>query len=477
MKKFIKWLIISLLTFTSFFVIYYIKKLNILDIKYLFIFAGVVTLLCALNLFKLLRKKTSKPSRIIFGIFSLLLIIIYGFICRYSSSTIDFVKKATKLKIETVNYSVLVLKDTDYKDILDLTDKKIGFLSTDNNLNDSVKVLKNKFKFENVDYEDIGTLLGELYNNELNAISINDAYISLLEESNNEFVKNYKVIYTYQVSVKVKDNKVNKVDFTKDPFIVYISGTDSRGTVSDVSRSDVNIIAVINPTTHKILLVSTPRDYYVQLHGTTGIKDKLTHAGVYGIDMSKNTMEDLLDINIDNVVKVSFRTVVNLVDTIDGIDINSDTEFTATSELTRNKCYYVEGNNHLNGDCALRYARERKTYTTGDRHRGQNQQQVITAIVEKMTNPKYLIRYNQILKNIDGTIETDINYEQITELAKYELTNLSKWSVESISLDGEGAMLPTYSMGYNLPLYVMIPNEETVNNAKNKINEYLSTNN
>ena len=459
------------------FVIYYIKKLNILDIKYLFIFAGVVTLLCALNLFKLLRKKTSKPSRIIFGIFSLLLIIIYGFICRYSSSTIDFFKKATNLKMETVNYSVLVLKDTDYKDILDLTDKKIGFLSTDNNLNDSVKVLKNKFKFEKSNYEDIGSLLGELYNNELNAISINDAYISLLEESNNEFVKNYKVVYTYKVNVKVKDNKVNKVDFTKDPFIIYISGTDSRGSVSDVSRSDVNIIAVVNPTTHKILLVSTPRDYYVQLHGTTGIKDKLTHAGVYGIDMSKNTMEDLLDINIDNVVKVSFRTVVNLVDTIDGIDINSDTEFTATSELTRNKCYYVEGNNHLNGDCALRYARERKTYTTGDRHRGQNQQQVITAIVEKMTNPKYLIRYNQILKNIDGTIETDINYEQITELAKYELTNLSKWSVESISLDGEGAMLPTYSMGYDLPLYVMIPNEETVNNAKNKINEYLSTNN
>ena len=477
MKKFIKWLIISLLTFTSFFVIYYIKKLNIISFKYFMIFASIVTILCILNVFKLIRKKTRKTSKIFFGILSFILIIIYGIICRYSSSTIDFVKKATKLKIETVNYSVLVLKDTDYKDILDLTDKKIGFLSTDNNLNDSVKVLKNKFKFEKSDYEDIGSLLGELYNNELNAISINDAYISLLEESNNEFVKNYKVVYTYKVNVKVKDNKVNKVDFTKDPFIIYISGTDSRGSVSDVSRSDVNIIAVVNPTTHKILLVSTPRDYYVQLHGTTGIKDKLTHAGVYGIDMSKNTMEDLLDINIDNVVKVSFRTVVNLVDTIDGIDINSDTEFTATSELTRNKCYYVEGNNHLNGDCALRYARERKTYTTGDRHRGQNQQQVITAIVEKMTNPKYLIRYNQILKNIDGTIETDINYEQITELAKYELTNLSKWSVESISLDGEGAMLPTYSMGYDLPLYVMIPNEETVNNAKNKINEYLSTNN
>lgn len=476
MKRFIKWLIVSLLAFSSFFLIYYIKKLNILEFKYLIILAGVVTLLCALNIFKLLRKKTSKPSKIIFGIFSLILTVLYCFICRYSNATINFVKNATNLNKELVNYNVLVLKDSSYKDILDLTDKKIGFLSTDNNLSESMKKLSKKINYEDNKYDEIGTLLGELYNKELNAISINEAYISLLEESNNEFVKNYKIIYKYSIRVDVKD-KVNKIDFTKDPFVIYISGTDSRGTVSDVSRSDVNIIAVVNPKEHKVLLVTTPRDYYVQLHGTTGIKDKLTHAGVYGIEMSKNTMEDLLDVNIDNVVKVSFKTVVNLVDTIDGIDINSDTDFTATSELTKEKCHYVLGNNHLNGDCALRYARERKTYNTGDRHRGQNQQQVITAIVEKMTNPKYMIRYNEILKNIDGTIETDITYDQITELAKYELTNLSSWKVESISLDGEGAMLPTYSMGYDLPLYVMIPNEETVNNAKNKINEYLGLNN
>ena len=477
MKRFIKWLIVSLLAFSSFFLIFYIKKLNILDTKYLLILTAIVTLLCVLNVFKLLRKKTSKPSKVFFGIFSLILIIIYGIICRYSSTTINFMKKATNLKMETVNYSVLTLKDAKVNDILDLTDKKIGFLSNDNNLNESINTLKKKLNFEKSEYEEIGTLLGELYNSEVNAITINEAYISMLEDSNNEFVKNYKVVYTYTVRVDIKDNKVNKVDFTRDSFVIYISGTDSRGSVSDVSRSDVNIIAVVNPTTHKVLLVTTPRDYYVQLHGTTGIKDKLTHAGVYGIDMSKNTMEDLFDVKIDNVVKVSFKTVVNLVDTIDGIDINSDTDFTATSELTKNKCHYVLGNNHLNGDCALRYARERKTYTTGDRHRGQNQQQVITAIVEKMTNPKYLIRYNEILKNIDGTIETDISYDQITELAKYELTNLSKWKVESISLDGEGAMLPTYSMGYDLPLYVMIPNEDTVNNAKNKINEYLGLNN
>ena len=470
MKRFLKWLLVSLLAFSSIFVIIYVYKLNILENKYLIPFIAGVILLGALNIFKLVRKKTRKGPKIAFAIFSALLIIIYTIICRFTDTTIGFLKKITNLKMETVNYSVLVLDNTDYSEILDLTDKKIGFMGTDLNLNDSEKELKNKMTFEKSTYDDIGSLIGALYNNELNAVVVNEAYIHMLEESENEFVKNYKVIYKYTVRVLLKDNRVKTVDYTKDPFVLYVSGTDSRGTVSDVSRSDVNIIIVVNPKTHKILLVNTPRDYYVQLHGTTGIKDKLTHAGVYGIDMSKNTMQDLLDVKINNVVKVSFQTVIKLIDTIDGIDITSEKDYIPH---TNKNCHITEGEQHLDGTCALAFARERYTYETGDRHRGENQQQVITKVVEKMTNPKYMIRYNDILKNTEGTIETDISYDDITELAKYELSNLTSWTVESISLDGEGAMLPTYSMGEDLPLYVMIPNEETVNNAKAKIKEYL----
>ena len=470
MKRFIKWLLVSLLIFSSCFLIYYTYKLNILELKYFIPMVSIVILLCILNVFKLLRKKTRKGSKLLFAIFSLILIVIYTIICRYSNTTVDFLKKVTDLKTEVVKYNVLVLNDSGYKEILDLTDKNIGFLSNDKNLNDSYDELKNKLSYSKLDYDTIGSLLGALYNNELNAVSVNEAYLNMLEESTNNNVKQYRVLYTYDVRVKIKDNTTSKIDYTKDPFIVYISGTDSRDSVSTVARSDVNIIAVINPKEHKVLLVSTPRDYYVQLHGTTGIKDKLTHAGVYGIDMSKNTMQDLLDIQINNVVKVSFSTVIKLVDTIDGIDIDSEEEFTC---YTNRNCHITVGTQHLDGKCALAFARERMTYESGDRHRGQNQQQVITKIVEKMLNPKYMIRYTDILKNTEGTIETDISYDQITELAKYELTNLSNWTVESISLDGEGAMEPTYSMGYDLPLYVMIPNEETVNNAKIKIQEYL----
>lgn len=473
MKRFLKWLLVSLLAFSSIFVIIYVYKLNILENKYLIPFIISVILFGTLNIFKLVRKKTRKGPKIAFAIFSVLLIIIYTIICRFTGSTISFLKKVTNLKMETVNYNVLVLKNSSYKEILDLTDKKIGFIGTDINLKEAQDELKNKMSYNKESYDNIGTLIGDLYNDRLNAIVVNESYIHMLEDSENEFVKNYKVLYKYTVRVALKENKVDKIDYTEDPFILYISGTDSRGSVSDVSRSDVNIIAVINPKENKILLVNTPRDYYVQLHGTTGIKDKLTHAGVYGIEMSKNTMQDLLDVQINNVVKVSFQTVIKLIDTIDGIDITSEKEFKC---YTNNKCLIKEGEQHLDGTCALAFARERMTYNEGDRHRGENQQQVITKVVEKMTNPKYMIRYNDILKNTEGTIETDISYDSITELAKYELSNLSSWKVESISLDGEGAMLPTYSMGEDLPLYVMIPNETTINNAKNKIKEYLGQN-
>ena len=178
------------------------------------------------------------------------------------------------------------------------------------------------------------------------------------------------------------------------------------------------MITVVNPKTGKILLVSIPRDYYVQLHGTTGLKDKLTHAGIYGTEMSRATIEDLLNININYTVKVGFNTVTKLVDAIDGIDINSDTAFTP---WTDRGCYITLGPQHLDGRCALAFARERHAYATGDRHRGQNQQAVLTAIFEKITRPEYLINYPNILAALENDLITTFTYDQITSFAKEQL--------------------------------------------------------
>lgn len=464
MKRFLKYLIMALLTFSSFGIILYIYKLNILNVLPLIIFSTVICLIW-LILFLLLLKSKKKGLKVFVAIISLLLIIIYGFGCRYADKTVEYIKNATNVEYETITYKVLTLKDKEYSEVLDLTDKNIGFISSDKYYKKSTKKLEKRMNFNNKNYKEIGTMIGSLYEGKIDALVISDSYLELLEENNVEFTSEDKEIYSYKIRV-IKSKEETKVDITKEPFIVYISGSDSRGSVSDTARSDVNIVAVVNPIKRKVLLVSIPRDYYVQLHGTTGVKDKLTHAGVYGIDMSVNTIEDLLGIDINYYTKVSFNTVVKLVDTIDGIDINSDLAFKADN------CTYYEGNNHLDGKCALRFARERKSYETGDRHRGQNQQAVITSIINKMSNPKYLIRYDKILKNTEGTIETNMSYDEITSLARYELSDLKKWSTESYNLDGVGDMQPTYSMG-EINLYVMQPDEITIKIAQNKINDYL----
>ena len=311
-------------------------------------------------------------------------------------------------------------------------------------------------------------MIAAIYDFDVAAIVLNQSYLDFLEEADSDFLEESISIHEFEVRMDAPDNR-KPVNVTTEPFILYISGSDSRGAITETARSDVNILAVVNPKDFKILLVSIPRDYYVQLHGTTGTKDKLTHAGIYGIDMSKTTIEDLLDIKINYTVKVGFTTLTKVVDAVDGIDINSDTAF------KRGNCTFTKGKQHLNSECALTYARERYSYASGDRHRGQNQQQIIAALIEKITDPHYLVRYSKILESAQDSFESSLSFDEITSFARYQLSELRSWKIESISLDGSGAMLPTYSMG-SQPLYVMLPNAKTITDAKQKIATYLTDN-
>lgn len=270
--------------------------------------------------------------------------------------------------------------------------------------------------------------------------------------------------------------EISDVEVLKEPFTVLISGSDSRQGVEATARSDVNIVAVVNPAEAKILLVSIPRDTYVQLHGTTGLKDKLTHAGVYGINMSKTTIEDFLGIKIDHTIKVSFDTVIQVVDQLDGIEIDSDQAMSLTAEGKDKICNYVVGKQTVDGDCALRFSRERKSYKTGDRHRGENQQQVLTSIIAKLTGSQdYLLRLPTILDIAADSFETTFLKSDIEKFIALQLTEKPQWEVKSIGVDGVGDMQPTYSMGANRPLYVMIADESSVAEATKQIKAYLET--
>ncbi|MBR3143743.1 LCP family protein [Candidatus Saccharibacteria bacterium] len=268
------------------------------------------------------------------------------------------------------------------------------------------------------------------------------------------------------------------IDITKEPFIAYISGSDSHTDVDDpYARSDVNIIVVVNPAKGKILLASIPRDTYVQLHGTTGYRDKLTHAGLNNnVNLSKATLEDFLGIVIDYTIKVSFDTVVEVVDALGGISINSDTYLplsTWTKDGQFKYCTFVEGTQYVDGDCALRFARERMSYRTGDKHRGENQQEVLTGIINKfLSSNDYLLKLPEILDIAADSFETTFMRDDITSFLRYQLNNHTNWQIESIGLDGVGDMLPTYTYGEDTPLWVMLPDEESYQEVINKIYEY-----
>lgn len=413
-------------------------------------------------------------KKIAAGVISVIIVIILAVVIRYWSSVDNFLNKITKRGAEMKEYSVVVTENSSIKTVAGLNEKGVGFLKLDEKAGNAEQHLANLIKITPEFYEDLDTLTGVLTGKIVDAVTLETDRLNMLKEEG--VVENVRVIYTFEIEIESENAEIVEKQVTKEPFIVYISGTDSRAGVHATARSDVNIVAVVNPAKGKILLVSIPRDTYVQLHGTTGIKDKLTHAGVYGINMSKTTIEDFLGINIDYTLKVSFETVVKIVDQIDGIEIDSDKEMTLGVEGKDKKCTYTVGLNTVDGDCALRFARERKSYETGDRHRGENQMQVITAILGKLSSSRnYLLRVPTILDIAADSFETSLTRDNITDFLKMQLSDGTKWQVESISVDGAGSVQGTYSMGANRPLYVMIPNDASVSNATAKIKEYLLT--
>ena len=452
--KIIFGIILAAEAITSFLILNALAKLNLLQTwQYLLVvllFGGIFLL----NLHKLIiSKRASRASKIICIVSAIFFTIAGAFGYKYARQTIDFVENVTGSRYETQIYQVRVLKSSSYKEVEQLARQHVGFLSTNPNLENTKRTLKSTVDYRDKNYAEIGSLIAAIYDFDVAAVVLNQSYLDFLEESDNKFVEESEKIFEFEVRMDAPDNH-QTVDVATEPFILYISGSDSRGDITETARSDVNILTIINPKTFKILLVSIPT------------KDKLTHAGVYGIDMSKNTIQDLLDIKINYTVKVGFNTLLKVVDAVDGVDIDSDTAF------KRGDCNFIEGKQHLNSECALAYARERYTYSSGDRHRGQNQQQILTALIYKVSDPHYLVRYPKILETAQDSFETSLTFDEITSFARYQLSELRSWQVESISLDGTGAMLPTYSMGAQ-PLYVMQPNAKTVSDAQKKIAEYL----
>ncbi len=361
-----------------------------------------------------------------------------------------------------IEYSIVAKKDSGVE--LRTNNKNIGYISEDTNKDQVLAEVKKRTSAEPAAYKDLANVVTALDTNKVTTDVFRSSYLQLLQDNYSTFYQSIKVLDTFKIKVK-KDSNKTKTDVSK-PFIVYISGIDTYGDISSVSRSDVNILAVINPQTKKILLVNTPRDYYVQLNGTTGLRDKLTHAGIYGVDVSERTLEDLYDVDINNYMRINFTSLMEIVDRIGGVEVNSDVAFKS------GKYTFNQGINKLDGKAALEFSRNRYAFAEGDRQRGKNQQKVIEAIINKVSRPDTIIYYQSLLSSLKGTFQTDASQAEISAVVKQQLNSLGDWTVESVSVDGVGKLAPTYSYG-SQPLYVMEPNLDTLNAAKAKIQEYL----
>lgn len=453
--------------------------LAVLPTKYLTVLLAVsITIGALLGFFTIKNFSNSNfryTARIACSILSGVLTGIFCLVFIYLNHTMGFMDAIRASGYQIDNYSIIVKDSSPYKSLDDLEDRTIAIYDGDNSYSEAIKKLQQKISFKSKNYGSSISAAGALLNDTTDAIFIKSSLVSVINEIVPEFdIDNLRVIDTIEIRTKV-DSATTNLDVTKDSFNIFISGIDTYGEISTVSRSDVNMIITINPRTHTILLTSIPRDYYVQLHGTTGLKDKLTHAGLYGINMSINTLQDLFDIQISYYIRVNFDSTINLINAIDGIDVVPDLTFSRTTDGIY--CYYQEGVvNHLDGFCALRYARERKAYGTGDKHRIQNQQQVMMGIIDKLTGSKILLaKYTDILSSMTGTLETNIPSSQIYKLVNEQLDSMPSWTIERISADGEHIDAETFTIPGQY-LYVFEPYPESVAEVSAKIKATMEAN-
>ena len=371
---------------------------------------------------------------------------------------------------EEITYSVIVLKNSSYKKLSDLNGRSIGIQPNVDTTNQNyvLKEIAKKATLSPTEYLNYQAVAEGLVSHSVECILLNEAYRTALAEYDSNFSKDTKVIWKYTLTQNVKPQ--TKSTNAAGTFIVYISGIDAYGTASTVSRSDVNMIVTVNTNTHNILMTSIPRDYYVPL-ANSGKEDKLTHSGLFGVENTVKTVENFMDIDIDYYARLNFSTLTKVVDAIGGIDVYSDQDI---HMYTWGNKFLSEGTHHMDGKTALAFARERHSYESGDRHRTQNQQDVLTAIIKKMMSPTLLTNYTQILDAVGDSFTTNMPVDKMKELASDQLNTNASWNFSSRFLDGTGK---TMTGGYMMPnsnLYYMIPNEDSVKQNKQYIKDVLS---
>lgn len=446
--------------------------MDVLPQKYLIYMAAVILAVSLLLMIPLCLGKFRKRVRVPAFIVSLILIAVYVTGAAYIVNTINFLDQITSdNKVLTEEYCVVVDKDSQYNEVEDIAAQEVAiFSSSDSRYIEAQKKLREDAKINLVSELSLSDLAEKLLKKERDIIFISKHTYDGLCEGVSSFKTNTKIIYTVKLQQQSQES-AKTVNVTETPFNVCISGLDVEGTIDVLSRSDVNMIMTVNPQTHKILLTSIPRDYYVQIPGLGNAWDKLTHTGIYGIGETINTLEQLTGLDINYYVKVNYTTVTQLVDAIGGITVDSDYEF---STHGMNVYYYfTEGENYLDGSRALAFARERKSFSDGDLQRNKNQQKVLKGILDKaLSSETILMSYTDILSALGDYVDINMSKKDMQALVKMQLADMPNWTIILQSIKGTGGSDMCYSLG-NLYASVVYVDSQSVADAVTQINSVI----
>lgn len=454
-----KYVILGIQLIISIVAVYFCFKLKLIPMKYIIgiIIALLILLVSFFGIIYSGEKRsengaTSKRS-IITKIISLLLSIALVLGCTMLIRSDNFIDKVSDAVGQKYVISVIALKDSDINK-KSLDGKKFGvcYEKDSKTLTTALADMEDEIgQQEYTKYDTYIQLADALYNREVDCIVVGEQFRSQLQVNHENFDNETKIITSYSYDAKLEVT-TKKTDVTEKPFSVYVTGIDVYGSLNTVSRSDVNLIVTVNPKTKQILMTSIPRDCEINLH-SNGELDKLTHTGNYGTAETINTIQDLLDMEINYFVRTNFSGMTNIVDALGGITVESDEEF----DTLHGNYHIVKGLNEMDGDMALCFVRERKRLKAGDFARGRNQQKVLSALIDKALSPKIITNFDRILTALEGTFETDMTSDEIRSLLNMQLDDMADWNIINVQIEGEYYdCYETYSM-YGTKSDVMKP--------------------
>ena len=441
-------------------VLFQMFRYNLLAFRWFNIMITVLAVLLAIGAGMFIKKKIAKVFTLLLLIFGITLgsIGVFG-IQQFISVTSKLNETAA---VSNYTMSIAVLKDSEIESVSQLESVAAPVNNDQENVQKLIDdVQKNQQKTLTVtSIESYLEAYKQLQSGEVKAIVLNESFENIIESEYPNHGDTIKKIYTMGVKKKVKSPKVSK----GNGMTIYVSGIDTYGPINSVSRSDVNILMTVNTDTKEVLLTTTPRDSYIPIaDGGNNQYDKLTHAGLYGVDASIHTLENLYGIDINYYARLNFTSFLKLIDLLGGIDVYNDQEFNAH---TNNGKHYPVGNLHLDSKDALGFVRERYSLADGDRDRGRNQQKVITAIIQKLTSAEVLANYSAVIQGLQESVQTNMPVEVMTDLVNRQLEKGGKYDVQSQDLKGTGRMdLPSYAMPGS-QLYMMEVSQDSLASVK-----------